>query len=292
VDEITQQNHEHRRGWIEDKLKELSSVFCIDICAYAIMHNHYHLVLNIDCDGVKELTEREVIDRWCSMHEMPLLIERYLIQHDLNSSTKEVCQQIIAEWRERLSSISWFMKILNQTIALLANKEDECTGHFWEGRFKSQALLDEKALLMAMAYVDLNPIRAKVADSLETSEYTSVKARITALKSQQFAPPCLHPFIGSSNDEKIKGIPFQLQEYLELVDWSGRQLRLDKRGKIETSQPTILQGLNFEAPEWLQLCTKLEKNRACLIGEVQSYSHAIHKLKRQRHTGLKITCTA
>ena len=61
VDAVTQQSFEHRRGWIEEKLKELSTVFCIDICAYAIMNNHYHLVLNIDCDGAKILSEEEVV---------------------------------------------------------------------------------------------------------------------------------------------------------------------------------------------------------------------------------------
>ncbi|MBL4830483.1 MAG: transposase [Aliivibrio sp.] len=292
VDTVTQQSFEHRRGWIEDKLKALSTVFCIDICAYAIMNNHYHLVLSIDCDGVKKLTEREVIERWCTLHEMPLLIERYLIQQDLHSSTKEVCQHIISEWRERLSSISWFMKILNQTIARLANKEDDCTGHFWEGRFKSQALLDGKALLTAMAYVDLNPIRANMADSLETSDFTSVKERLSALKSKKLTPPCLHPFIGNPTNEMIKGIPFRLDDYLEIVDWSGKQINPNKRGAIEAAAPPVLQQLKIEQKEWLKLCTTLEKSRASLVGEVKSYAHAIHKLQRKRHTGLKITSAA
>ena len=292
TDEHTQQNYEHRRGWIEDKLKQLSTIFCIDICAYAIMNNHYHLVLNIDCDGVKKLTDIEVAERWCSLHEMPVLMHRYLTQQDTHSSTKAVCQHIISEWRERLSSISWFMKILNQTIARLANKEDDCTGHFWEGRFKSQALLDEKALLTAMAYVDLNPIRANMADSLETSDFTSVKERLASLKSTKLTPPCLHPFIGNPTNEMIKGIPFRLDDYLELVDWSGKQIKPNKRGAIDASAPPVLQQLNFDQKEWLKLCTTLEKNRASLVGEVKSYSHAIHKLQRKRNTGLKITTAA
>jgi hypothetical protein len=58
-------------------------------------------------------------------------------------------------------------------IALKANTEDNCKGRFWEGRFKLQALLDKKAILPYMAYLDLNPIRAKITDSVQTAQYTS-----------------------------------------------------------------------------------------------------------------------
>jgi hypothetical protein len=86
---------------------------------------------------------------------------------------------IVAKWRERPGDISWFMKCLNQPIARAVNIEDGCTGHFWESRFCSQALLSRQALLSCMAYVDLNPIRAKMVATLETSIYTSIQERIS-----------------------------------------------------------------------------------------------------------------
>ncbi|MGF1765354.1 hypothetical protein [Aliivibrio kagoshimensis] len=125
----------------------------------------------------------------------------------------------------------------------------------------------------------MNPIRATMADSLDTSDFTSVKERLTALKANQLTPPCLHPFIGNPTNEMIKGIPFRLDDYLELVDWSGKQIRPNKRGAIDASAPPVLQQLNLEQKEWLKLCTTLEQNRASIVGEVRSYSHAIHKFK-------------
>ena len=81
-------------------------------------------------------------------------------------------------WRERLYDVSWFMRCLNETIAKMANKEDGCTGRFWEGRFKSQSLLDEQAVLTCMAYVDLNPIRTGIAKTPESSDLPVYKVEL------------------------------------------------------------------------------------------------------------------
>ncbi|NDO76596.1 transposase, partial [Shewanella sp. SE1] len=115
-DALSGRSYEHRRGWIVDKIRQLSSIFCIDVCAYAVMSNHYHLVLKIDLAAQQSLSPFEVIERWTGL----------------------------------FSGNSWFMRCLNEDIARKANREDSCKGVFWEGRFKSQALLDEQALLACM----------------------------------------------------------------------------------------------------------------------------------------------
>ncbi|OIN24561.1 transposase [Vibrio barjaei] len=257
--------YEHRRLWIEQRIYALTHVYCIDICAYAIMSNHYHLVANINKVQATALSQHEVVERWGRTHKLPVLIQRWLSNQLSDKAEQEKCVEIIETWRERLWNLSWFMKELNFDIACKANQEDNCTGHFWESRFKSQALLDEKALAAAMAYVDLNPIRAGIATTLETSDYTSIKARLNALKNQQPTAPCLHPFIGNPTNKMSNGIPLRLIDYIELVDWTARQFREDK-AQMNQHLPAILARLDVTQTNWLKVCTHMEKTRATAIG--------------------------
>ncbi|MCG9783554.1 transposase [Vibrio brasiliensis] len=259
----------------------LTQVYCIDICAYAIMTNHYHLVVHINRSKALSLSSREVVERWQQDHKLPSLVMKWLEGQLANNAEIEACMTIIESWRERLWSLSWFMKELNFDIACQANREDECKGHFWESRFKSQALLDEKALAAAMAYVDLNPLRAGIAKTPESSDYTSIQARIEALNNQQETAPCLHPFIGTSADSQLDGIPFRLIDYIELVDWSARQFREDK-AQLSKSTPPILERLNINQLNWFKACTELERPRTTSVGCIKSAMIAKRVFNRKR----------
>ena len=206
-DNVTGQNYAHRRGWIEDKLSELADVFALDVCAYAIMSNHYHVVLHIDNAQALNWSFDEVIHQWHKHFTGCVLSQRYLKGENLGQAELNVLAEVVEQWRQRLMDISWFMRCLNETIARQANSEDHCTGRFWEGRFKSQALLDEAALAACMAYVDLNPIRASMATSPETSDHTSIQQRIKkARNGSRPQPPSnnksrqLMPFAGNPRD--------------------------------------------------------------------------------------------
>ena len=160
TDSVSSQSFEHRRQWIEDKLYDLTRVFALDLCAYAVMSNHYHVVLYVDIAEAESWSPDEVITRWHQVFNGTLFSQRHMRGEALNKVELKVLDKDIAIWRQRLMDISWFMRVLNEAIARQANAEDNCTGRFWEGRFKSQALLDEAALAACLAYVDLNPIRA------------------------------------------------------------------------------------------------------------------------------------
>ncbi|TEW51917.1 transposase [Psychromonas algicola] len=276
-DKYTEKSFEHRRQWVVERMHYLASLFNIDICAYAIMSNHYHLVLHVDETLNENLSPEEVCERWCQLYSKPVLVERWQSKQTISEAENKAALAIIDNWRSRLADISWFMRCLNEFIARKANKEDDCSGRFWEGRFKSQALLDEDALLTCMAYVDLNPVRAKMSDSVETSEYTSAYERIHGVAQQKekpleyaFTKKPLFGFVGDENEQSTQGISFSLLDYIELVDWSGRIIREDKRGVISSQRPRLLSTLGLDDDTWLSLASSFGKDYRGAVGSLEA----------------------
>jgi len=252
-------NFEHRRQWIVDRIKRVCSVFAADLCAYAIMSNHYHIVVKISVTQAAEWTDQEVADRWMQLFSGPLLMHEYLAGAQLTQLQLDRIAQLLATWRERLMDLSWLMRCINEPIARMANSEDHCTGSFWEGRFKSQALLDDRALLACMAYVDLNPIRAAMATTPEQSDYTSIQERIEHPHSHGLLPFSI---------QAADAIPFDLKDYLELVDWGGREVKQNKRGNIPASVPPVLVRLNMKASPVLKFLAKDDWPSTVALGPV------------------------
>ncbi|WP_299080484.1 transposase [uncultured Paraglaciecola sp.] len=278
IDNYSGQSYEHRRGWVEQRLLFLSSVFAIDICAYAVMSNHVHVVLHVDVEQAQSWNDNDVLSRWHLVHKGTLLTQMFLKGDALSQAQLLTLDDTIAEYRKRLYDISWLMRDLNEYIAREANKEDDCTGRFWEGRFKSQALLDESALLACMAYVDLNPIRAKVADTPDTSKHTSIHTRLAAIPHAH-TQHSLMPFVGNPKQNMPKGIAFSLKDYCELVDTTGRIIRGNKTGHIDHQQPPILQRLGLSDEQWLTLTTEFEQHFCYAAGAEMLMN------KFKRHTG-------
>jgi len=268
-DKATGMSYEHRRAWVEDKLLALGEIFAIDICAYAVMSNHTHIVLFVDTEQAKSWSMHEVITRWHQLFKGTLITQQYLRGETLIEPLQKMLAETVAVYRQRLMDISWFMRIFNETIARKSNVEDNCTGRFWEGRFKSQALLDEAALAACMAYVDLNPVRANMAKTPEESNHTSIQLRIkAAVHGKQ--PTNLQAFVGDPRKEIPTGLPFNLQDYVQLVELTGRCIREDKRGYIDNSQQPILNRLNISAENWLILTTQFRKVFHGAVGKSQA----------------------
>ncbi len=220
-DSLTGRDFSHRKGWIRERIRHLASVFAIDICAYAVMSNHLHVVLHADKDRALGWTEDEVIERHTTLYPL----SKVKVEGQLPKGDRE---KLVATWRARLHDISWFMRGLNEFIARMANKEDKVGGRFWEGRFKSQALVDERGVLAAMAYVDLNPLRAGLANGLEDSDFTSIQERLAdqvkkrSQRKELSAPKGMASFFGQAAESgRSQGIlPIAFKDYVQLVEWT------------------------------------------------------------------------
>ena len=283
VDKHTGASYEHRRGWIADKIKALSETFAIDVAAYAVMSNHYHIVLRVDQNLAASWSSTEIIQRWNTFFTLPALISRFMKGECTTAAELKAADEIIQEWRSRLHNISWFMRLLNESIARQSNKEDDVTGRFWEGRFKSQALLDEQAVIACMAYVDLNPIRADIAKTPEQSDFTSIQERIQ--KAMQKKHCDLLPFVDCTKNKKT-AIPLELNNYIALVDWSGRAILDNKRGSIPTNTPPILHRLGIDEKNWIQHIHYFEKQFPTVAGNIDKLKELAEKTSRRWIKGI------
>jgi len=284
VDPYDGMDYSHRRQWIVDRLELLVSVFAIEVAAYAVMSNHSHVVLRVDTDKAAAWDMIEIIERWHRLCHGDLLSKRFAKGETLDEAEMLVLCREVEKWRERFQSISWFMKFLNENIAKRANIEDGVTGKYWETRFKSQALLDEQAVLSCMAYCDLNPIRAQLAETPETSDYTSIQKRIIAAKVGAI-PEKLTRFNSNEKSTFSDGIPCTLKDYIELVDQTGRCIREDKNGYITETLSPILQRLNIAPEIWVDIATTFEDSCGPWVGKTTCITQACE------NTGRKWICS-
>ena len=282
-DEYSQKDYNHRKGWIAERLQELSGIFGLEVYAYAVMSNHQHVVLRVAPNLTADWTAKEVVQRWHTLfpgERDPAGKPVPLAESVLERRCQDEAQ--VKQWRERLGNVSWFMRCLNEPIARRANREDGCTGRFWSGRFKCQRLEDEGAVLACMAYVDLNPVRAGLTERPETSEFTSVYDRIVArnararishmrpegdqalarltlaqkkavseVAKQTAQDAWLSPLDGLYSGASQTAIEIDLEGYLELVDYTGRCVKEGKLGCVPDSLLPILKRLELDDAHWV-----------------------------------------
>ncbi|TWU05025.1 transposase [Stieleria varia] len=311
-DPVSGKNFDHRKVWIEQHLQHFAACFGIDLICFSILSNHYHLILKSRPDVVASWDDTEVARRWLMLcphrkdsNGNPLPPS----ECELNAIRN--CPEKLADTRSRLSNISWWMRLLNQRIAQRANHEDEETGRFFQDRYRAVRLIDESALLACAAYVDLNPIRAAMAETIEQSDHTSAQRRVETCTEQpatthndglRHDDSFLAPVeIDESNGETSpvasqsgtrcsdKGfLWFPLEQYLELLDWTARQIAEGKHGKTPEHLAPILQRLGLESSVWCELVEdfgKLFKTVAgnpCAVDEHRSCkTHRRFRLSRR-----------
>ncbi len=363
VDPYTGHDYNHRKEWVLTRLRQLAGVFGVEVCSYSVMNNHIHLVLRNRPDITQQWSSDEVALRWRTIFPVrdeatgePIEPE----QHDLAMLTADATR--LAELRSRLGSLSWFMRCLCEWIARKGNHEDQVSGRFWEGRFRSQLLVDEGAVLACSVYVDLNPIRAGIAETPEESDYTSGVDRIRDLRvnAADCAPPIASgpsvnraarcadwlceltldeaatapapsSVVGEQSEENQAGapecwsspadvpdvsdrsasampasatalvahtkpkigprasnqgfLPVEIKKYLMLLDWTGRELRRDKRGAIPDHLAPILDRLGLEQTHWVETVQDFGRMFKQAAGRWSSLTQAAPRCSRRWFQG-------
>ena len=138
-----------------------------------------------------------------------------------------------------------------------------------------------------MAYIDLNPIRAKMAKTPETSNHTSIQKRTEAIQQNKRQPHKLLPFVGNPRQDMPQGIAFSLQDYCELVDTTGRIIQADKAEAIDSAQSPILSRLSLSEGQWITLTTEFEQHFCYAVGAVQMMKKYKTHTHRRRIGGMR-----
>ncbi len=277
-----------RKDWIGRRLKELDQVFAISVGGFSFMDNHLHFLLRIDVDQAAQWSPLEVARRWMTLYPPRSADRKPAKVTDEFLKLKAENPVWVEETRKRLSSLGWFMKCLKEPLARMANKQDGCTGAFFEGRYKSIAILDEESLLSVCAYIDLNPMAAGIVSLPEESPHTSIKERVEHLKaggritdvseirSGSVAAAAvsdgveLDLWLVPIEDRRSKGElregmreGFTLGQYLLLVDYTSRLVR-DGKASVTSDVESIFARLGSSAEGWTSRLLKL--SGAKLVG--------------------------
>lgn len=276
VDERTGIDYNHRKSWVESRLKFLAAIFEIPIYSFAVMSNHLHVVLRTVPETAAGWSGAQVIEKAFALcpHKVSQVlgagepVEKLMAKADAH-------REFVEQWRSRLQDLSWFMRFLNEYIARRANREDGCKGRFWEGRFSCSLLADEGAILACMVYVDLNPVRAGIGEKPEDCRFTSIYNRIVARQSReriqeqekvqrndaQLVEKLKRERKIAASDQWLcplnevctgRNVPLGLgfENYVELVDFTGRGIR-NGCGAIPLSLAPILDRLDLDQRNWL-----------------------------------------
>ena len=267
-DPLTGHNYDHRRQWIEAQIMMLSEHFAVAVYAYAVMSNHFHLLMYMEPLGPTQWSDEDVARRWLavtSTRRTPLECELELLIED---------KARIADLRERLGSLSWFMRYLKEPIARRANKEVGSRGHFWEARYDVKDTLDDEALLSQMVYIDLNPARAGISDEPTDGPFTSLAIRVHSRAPE--AP--LTPIAGC-----LKGSLPEMTEsdYRAIVAWT---LALKTASPIPP--PKTVSRLNLDAETWALQVDRTETAYAHAVGSLESLTAHAERLGKRTIRGI------
>jgi hypothetical protein len=292
---------------VRTREEQLAALFAIEITHHAEMSNHLHLVLRTRPDIARRWSREEVVHRWLTITRLAKAMG-----NEVPTPSPQKVQMLlrnkkqIAKLRRRLSSVSWLMGVLCENIARRANREEERKGRFWEDRFQCRRCDSEAAILVCGIYVDLNQIRAGEAKTPETSRFTSAYDRIKGrgqrgrhgkadgwlceLTLREGSRADVDGQYRSRSGRRASDLgllPVGLDEYLQLLDWTGRQVRGGKRGAIPKTLSPILERLAIRQEALLESLEQFDERFGQVMGRPTDLAKAaaemgVRWLKGQR----------
>jgi hypothetical protein len=272
----------HRKDWIVGRLRQLVGIFAVDCGGFAVMDNHLHLLVRLDSPRVRGWSDEEVARRWLTLHPLRGAAGEALPVTPARVRRFAADAAWVARMRARLANLGWFMKSLKEPLARMANREDGCTGAFWEGRFRSVPVLDEEALLAVAVYIDLNPFAAGAAATPESAEHTSLRERLDqaltegATRSPRAEQPTLDPglrpirkpcsWLSPTDDQSEEGYRYglapgyTLAHHLRLVDAAAR-LGREGKARLHSDAAPIFERLGLDVSRWLKAFDAIHRRR-------------------------------
>jgi hypothetical protein len=308
----------------------LASLFAVDVCFHGEMSNHLHVILRACPEVVRRWSDREVVRRWLTITKLRRNgTDQVAAPTEPRIAQELKSRKRVRKFRRRLADISWFMGALCESLSRQFNRESGTSGAFWEHRFKCRRLVDEASILVCGIYVDLNPIRAGEAQTPEQALHTSAYDRIRGLRfrrgrSRESAAPsndtqCPDGWLAelrlaeggeatersdsaatasvsrhcqpSRRASDVGLLPMSLESYLELLDWTGRQLRTDKRGTIPGHLEPILTRLGIQRSSWLGAVRDFSQRFGLVVGSSHAVAQAARAIGRRWYHG-QAACAA
>jgi len=258
-----------RKDFLLQQLKRLATFTAVGVAGFSVMDNHLHLLLKVDTESARGWSDREVVRRWLGLHPPRDGYRQRVAVEDahIDAVLDDPDPERVASLREKLMSISQFMKELKQEVTQTINRMDDTVGSLWAGRFKSHRVTDEAQLLTTLAYIDLNPFAAGLCESPESARHTSLAARLHGSDETCFEVDASnvnaddtsairpstpaerrgwwmtlgggHPGATRPHRAVLPGTTLTLNRYLRLIDRVARLLRRGKRRLSHDTAPIL-----------------------------------------------------
>jgi REP element-mobilizing transposase RayT len=156
------------KDFMVDLIRRYSNLYFVEIIGFCLMGNHFHLLVRMFPDF--KFTDKDITKRYADFY-----------------GKKEIfADGRIPYWREKLSSLSEFMREIKVGFARYYNKRHNRRGYFWGDRFKSVIVENGETLINGLAYIDLNPLRAGLVERPEDYRWNSLGYHIQTDNQDNF----------------------------------------------------------------------------------------------------------